>query len=95
MLWKPTEGNREQVQLTGQGQFAGIHVHRNPKRDVWAPAGRHFSAKLLEQRLQVHGYSQSQIIPGLWTHAVKPTTFTLIVDDFGVKFTSIEDANIC
>ncbi len=43
--------------------------------------------KLLEQGLSKVGYSQSKIIPGLWTHETRQTCFTLVVDDFAIKFT--------
>jgi hypothetical protein len=47
---------------------------------------------LLEQRLGMHGYSQSKVVPGLWLHKSRPITFTLIVDDFGVKYVGKEHA---
>ena len=46
---------------------------------------------LLAERLAKHGYHQSKIIPGLWTHETKPTTFTLVVDDFAIKILNDED----
>jgi len=49
--------------------------------------------ELLADRLEKHGYSQSKIIPGLWTHAKRPICFTLVVDDFTVKYTREQDAN--
>ena len=42
--------------------------------------------RLLEQRLNEHGYEQSTICPGLWRHKTRPISFTLCVDDFGVKY---------
>jgi hypothetical protein len=48
--------------------------------------------KLLEERLGKHCYSQSQNIPGLWTHTTRPIFFSLIVNDFTVKYTRKEDA---
>jgi hypothetical protein len=42
---------------------------------------------LLEDRLGKYGYSQSKIIPGLWTHKTRPILFSLVVDDFAVKYT--------
>jgi hypothetical protein len=48
--------------------------------------------QLLEQRLNKHGYSQSKAVPGLWTHETRPISFTLVVDDFGVKYTGKEHA---
>ena len=46
--------------------------------------------ELLEKRLNKHGYFQSQYIPGLWTHESRPIAFTLVVDDFGVKYVGEE-----
>jgi hypothetical protein len=46
---------------------------------------------LLEDRLGKYGYSQSKIIPGLWTHKTRPILFSLVVDDFTVKYTRKED----
>eukprot|EP01082_Thalassiosira_pseudonana_P012372 g11214.t1 g11214 contig5:382941-386300(-) len=42
--------------------------------------------ELLEKRLAEHGYFQSKIIPGLWKHVTRPVCFTLVVDDFCVKY---------
>ena len=42
--------------------------------------------ELLEQRLNKHGYFQSTRTPGLWTHKWRPVQFTLVVDDFGIKY---------
>ena len=50
------------------------------------------SNEMLEQRLAPHGYYQSQLVPGLWKHHTRPIQFTLVVDDFGVKYTRKEDA---
>ena len=47
----------------------------------------------LAERLEKHGYTQSRIGPGLWTHHSRPISFTLVVDDFGVKYTRKEDAD--
>lgn len=48
--------------------------------------------ELLEKRLNEHGYSQSRAVPGLWTHETRPISFTLVVDDFGVKYVGKEHA---
>ena len=47
---------------------------------------------LLEKRLNAEGYSQSKITPGFWTHKWRPICFTLVVDDFGVKYVDEEHA---
>ena len=48
--------------------------------------------KLIQERLTEHEYHQSKIIPGLWKHKTRPIVFTLVVDDFGVKYANKEDA---
>ena len=48
--------------------------------------------ELLEKRLNQHGYFQSKLVPGLWTHKTRPICFTLVVDDFGVKYVGEEHA---
>ena len=45
----------------------------------------------LAKRLEKHGYKQSTIVPGFWTHISRPIQFTLVVDDFGVKYTRKQD----
>jgi hypothetical protein len=47
--------------------------------------------ELLAERLSKHVYHQSKIIPGLWAHKTRPTTFTLVVDDFAIKIKSEND----
>ncbi len=48
--------------------------------------------KLLAKRLKEHGYTQSKTMPGLWTHEWHPITFSLVIDDFGVKYIGEEHA---
>ena len=42
--------------------------------------------KLLKERLEKHGYHQSDKTPGFCKNDKRPISFTLIVDDFGVKY---------
>ena len=42
--------------------------------------------QMIEEMLDKQGYKQSALIPGLWTHTWRPITFSLSVDDFGVKY---------
>jgi hypothetical protein len=46
--------------------------------------------KLLEKKLNEHGYWQSKLVPGLWRHNTRPIQFTLVVDNFGVKYVGKE-----
>jgi hypothetical protein len=47
----------------------------------------------LTKSLAPHLYAPVPITPGLWKHKDGPTTFMLVVDDFGVKYTNQDDAN--
>ena len=46
----------------------------------------------LEIKLNKAGYTQSKITPGFWKHAWRPISFTLVVDDFGIKYVGKEHA---
>jgi len=48
--------------------------------------------KLLSERLNEEGYYQSKTTPGYWKHTWRPISFTLVVDDFGVKYVGEEHA---
>ena len=48
---------------------------------------------LLKDRFAKYGYSQSQLTPGLWKHESRPTIFTLVVDDFSIKYLNDKNAN--
>ena len=39
----------------------------------------------LVTKVAPQGYKPAPFTPVLWRHTTKPTTFTLCVDDFGVK----------
>jgi hypothetical protein len=46
---------------------------------------------LLTKRLYKAGHQQSKITPGYWGQDWRPISFTLVVDDFGVKYTNKDD----
>jgi hypothetical protein len=46
--------------------------------------------KLLEKCLNTKGYYQRQHTPGLWWHVWCDIMFCLVVDDFGIKTTSLD-----
>ena len=48
--------------------------------------------KLPKKRLAKHSYKQSDVTPGLSTHEWRPIYFSLVVDDFGVKYVGEEHA---
>jgi hypothetical protein len=47
--------------------------------------------KLLWERLAPHSYYECKITPSPWKHTTWPITFTLVVNDFGVKYEQQED----
>jgi hypothetical protein len=44
------------------------------------------SNQLLQTRLEPFGYYPARHTPGLWLHKTRPISFTLVVDDFAVKY---------
>ena len=46
----------------------------------------------LKKNLAPHGYYPSKRTPGLWLHKTRPISFTLVADDFGVKYIKKKDA---
>jgi Reverse transcriptase (RNA-dependent DNA polymerase) len=49
--------------------------------------------KALHAFLEPHGYYEGYHTPGLWRHKTRPTIFSLVVDDFGVQYSSKADAH--
>ena len=69
------------------------HVFVEIRKGMYGlPQAGILAQQLLETRLNKHGYSQSKAVPGLWTHKTRPISFTLVVDDLGVKYTGRENA---
>jgi hypothetical protein len=49
--------------------------------------------QLLQTRLTPFGYYPARHTPGLWLHKTRPIAFSLIVDDFAVKFEGKQQAD--
>ncbi|KAL7484760.1 hypothetical protein ACHAW6_010382 [Cyclotella cf. meneghiniana] len=49
--------------------------------------------KLLKQHLAKHGYYEVTHTSGVWKHILRPISFTLVVDNFGIKYVGKEHAN--
>ncbi len=64
------------------------------KRMYSLPQAGILAQALLQERLTKVGYHQSKIIPGLWTHVTRKTCFMLVVDDFTIKYTNMEDTKL-
>jgi hypothetical protein len=60
-------------------------------RAVWGlPQAGILANKLLCKRLKPHGYYECVNTPGLWQHTARPITFSLVIDNFGVKYVGKE-----
>ena len=46
----------------------------------------------LNTHISASGYTPSRYTPGFYTHTTRKTTFTLVVDDFGIKYHHKHDA---
>jgi hypothetical protein len=61
---------------------------------VWGlPQAGILANKLLQTRLLPHGYYECANTPGLWKHKTRPISFTLIVNNFGIKYVGKEHVN--
>ena len=45
----------------------------------------------ITDHLARHGYQESKVTPGLFKHYTRPISFTLVVDDFGIKWINKQD----
>jgi hypothetical protein len=48
---------------------------------------------LLTKRLRQAGYQQNKVTPGYWRREWRPISFTLVIDDFGVKYINKTDVD--
>jgi hypothetical protein len=46
----------------------------------------------LKTHLATHEYTPCTHTPGPWTHSTRDITFSMVVDNFGIKYTSRDDA---
>ena len=50
------------------------------------------SNNIFKERLTEYGYNEVAHTPGLYNHDTRPVWFTLVVDDFGIKYIGQENA---
>jgi hypothetical protein len=68
-------------------------IYIRAKRGMYSlPQAGLLANELLKKYLNKHGYRQSKLVPGLWKHNARPIQFTLVVDDFGIKYVGKEHA---
>jgi hypothetical protein len=74
--------------LANTNKYISIKIQ---KRMYVLPQGGIVVQELLKKRLNKHGYCQSPITPGLWRHNFCLISFTLCIDDFGIKYIGREN----
>ena len=79
---------RDKVEPNG---YVYIEVHKGM---YGLPQAGLLADELIAERLAKHGYKQSDVTPGIWTHDWRPICFSLVVDDFGVKYVGEGHAHI-
>ncbi len=71
-----------------------IHLPRNAKSGVGSAPSRHPCQQIAPQMfITPHGYYKCANTPGLWKHTTSPILFTLVVDNFGVKYVGKQHVN--
>ena len=86
------EGIIEQYNL--RPLFHNGYVYVEIRRGMYGlpQAGRLANDQLIAV-LAPQGYRPVPLTPGLWRHDTKDIVFSLVVDDFGVRYTSRDDAD--
>ena len=71
----------------------GGYVYLEIRRAIYGlPQAGRLANIQLKEFLEPEGYYEVEHTPGLWRHKWRPISFTLVVDDFGVKYVGKEHA---
>ncbi len=70
-----------------------IRPLRNEECSMGTTAVGHLSKKCLQRKLALFGFYESTNTPCLWCHKTRLITFTLVVDNFGIKYINKDDVN--
>jgi hypothetical protein len=81
----------ELYNLAGLVHNGGVYVEIRRGMYGLPQAGRIANDRLVKF-LAAYGYAPCKRTHGLWRHSTRDIVFTLVVDDFGVKYTKREDA---
>jgi hypothetical protein len=81
----PTGHNRR-IQTTGVGTWRP-RLHISSERGVWPPASGHPHEQIITTTISFRWLSPYQThTHGLWKHETRPVWFSLVVNDFGIKY---------
>ena len=69
-------------------------VYIEMRQVVWGlPQAGILTNKCLRRKLAPFGYHNCVNTPGLWQHETRAISFTLVVDNFGVKYVKKDDVD--
>jgi hypothetical protein len=67
------------------------HVYIEVQKEMCGlPQAGILKNRIIAHRLDLHGYHQTKLTPGLRSHIKRPIQFSLVVDDFGIQFVNQE-----
>ena len=70
------------------------YVYVEIRRSIYGlPQAGKLANTALKEYLAPYGYFEVSHTPGLWQHITRPIAFSLVVDDFGVKYVHKDDAD--
>jgi hypothetical protein len=86
-IWIQNQYNLKQFTYKG-------YVHLEMQQTVWGlPQAGILANKHLRRKLAPFGYFKNVNTPGLWYHISCPISFTLVVNDFSVKYVNKADVD--
>ena len=91
-IWMLPDDIIEQYNL--KPLFHNGHVYVEIRRGMYGlpQAGRIANDQLIAS-LAPHGYAPCPLTPGLWKHNTRDIVFSLVVDDFGIRYTNRADVD--
>ena len=70
------------------------YVYVKIRRSIYGlPQAGKLANTALKEHLTPYRYFEVAHTPGLWRHITRPIAFSLVVDDFGIKYVNKEDAD--
>ncbi len=86
-LWIIEQYNLKELAVDGR-------VYIEMRRTVWGlPQSGILANNCLHRKLAPFGYHECVNTPGLWWHETRAISFTLLVDNFGVKYAKKDDVD--
>ena len=83
---------KQQYNLKKQSKSG--YVYFDIRRSIYGlPQAGKLASMALKEHLAPYVYFEVARTPGLWQHITRPIAFSLVVDDFGVKYNHKDDAD--